>query len=685
MTIHGIITAMLKRVHGFNFLYLALRKTSLAPICCWVFATSPVVAATNSEDNFLDMSIEDLLSVKVTSSTLTEENLRTVPASMTVYTRTDIRRLGLKNLAELVNYVPGYQSYRSDVSSLARNISARGRSAGNSGAEVLILMDGQRLNPDWHGGAGIVDSVISLENVERIEFIRGPGSAIYGSNALTGVINIVTQSKRELSLEVGNDQRRHTSLQWHAENDSAHLDVYASTAQSKGQEQTLYNPTTNTDRETQDPYRVDDFYLRGEWSGDAGKFSLAARAASRDTQEFYAVGYTDSMSYFDTRVDSVNVGWQKDIADNLLLEGHVFNSHKFYRGRAAITADSSTFYEGGIVEKEFGSQWVLQGGEAAARWLFGWEWRNPELTDTSSHIGTLANPDAFSPHVLQAVENGRYINGTFAQLQLALNKSLDLTLGLRHDNYSDFGGHNSPRFALVQQIGANDSVKLLYSEAFRAPTGLESRVMNQVTIVQNPDLRPETAKTFELAWVHVLDAGFASATLFDTRAQDAIVDSITSAPFLKRKPTNSDLTVAGLELEWQQQWNNHWQSRIALTHIFDSVGEIHTQSNSLFGGSLSYENNGWTASLLANYQGSAVDPNEQDFPANITTTETTRFGGHTIYNVHLNYHWLPALDIYLHLDNLFNKTYNAPAFRPANYQGVPAPERVWMLGTNWSF
>jgi len=677
---------MLTPAHGFNSLYVALSKMFLTSFCCWVFVVSPVFGAENSKTNFLDMSLEDLLNVKVTSSTLTEENLLTVPAAMTVYTRADIRRLGLKSLAELVNYVPGYQSYRSDASSLNRNISARGRSAGNSGAEVLILIDGQRLNNDWHGGAGVVESFISLENVERIEFIRGPGSAIYGSNAMTGVINITTQSKREVFVGVGSDQRRRASLQWHAEGEIGKLDIYGRDAWSNGEAQALYNPTTNTEINVYDPYRADDIYLRAELDDRVlGEFSLAARATSRDTQEFYAIGYTDPMAYFDSRTDSLNLGWQHALSDSLSLEGHIFNSHKFYRGRAAIVASGSTVYEGGIVEQERGTQWVLQGDSAAARWLLGWEWRNPELTDTSSHLGTLANPSSIVPKVLQAWENGRYINGAFAQLQLTLNENLALTTGLRHDNYSDFGGHNSPRVALVQQVGASDSVKLLYSEAFRAPSRLESSVINQVTVVQNPDLRPETAKTTELVWVHLLDTGLVSTTLFDTQVKDAIVDSIASAPSLKRKPINSDLTVAGLELEWQQQWSNNWQSRIAFTEIFDSVGEIHTQSNSLFGGSLSYENNGWTASFLANYQGSVVDPNEQESPANIATTETTRFGGHTIYNVHLNYHWQPAVNIYLHVDNLFNKPYSSPAFRPDNFEGVPGLGRVLMLGAGWSF
>lgn len=672
---------MLMRVNGVPPLHLVWQR---APIIClyfWAFMAAPALEAANARTDFLDLSLEELMNVKVTSSTLTEENLRSVPASMTVYTRADIRRLGLKSLAELVNYVPGFQSYRSDTNSLNRNISARGRSAGNAAAEILILMDGQRLNSDWHGGAGMVESLTSLENIERVEFIRGPGSAIYGSNAMTGVINIVTQSKRELRVEAGERERGHASMQWHGEVESGKLDIYASTAQSNGDVQSLYDPTTDTHIKSGDPYRADDIYLRGL----LGEFSLAARATSRDTQEFYAVGYTHPVAYFDSRTDSLNLGWRHPFANDFLLEGHVFNSNKFYRGRAPINASGQIIYEGGIVEQEYGTQWVLQGESSSIRWLLGWEWRKPELTDTSSHLGTLDDAFAIAPLISQAPEDGRIIDSQFAQLQLPLTEHLELTTGLRYDDYSDVGEHFSPRIALVQQLDASNTVKLLYSEAFRAPSRLESSVINQVTVVQNPDLQPETAKSAELVWVHLFDKGLATATLFDTQVEDAIVESVVSTPSLKRKPINSDLTVAGVELEWQQQWLDHWHARIALTHFFDSVGEIHTQSDSLFGGSLSYEHNRWSASLLANYQGGVVDPNEQEQPADITTTEITSLGGHTLFDLHLNYQLSEGVDLYLHGNNIFNKDLYSPAFRPDNYEGVPGVGRVIMVGANWSF
>lgn len=639
-------------------------------------------AAIEPKSDLMELSLEELMQISVTSSTLTEESLQTVPASMTVYTRADILRLGLRDLAELVNFVPGYQSYRSDYYSLNRNMSSRGRSLSANGAEILILIDGQRLNNDWSGGAIQVDSLISLENIERVEFIRGPGSSIYGSNAMTGVINIITASKRKMVLEAGSDQLRHGSFQWHVDGAAGKLDFYGRSARSDGESLSIFNPTTRTDIQTRTPYRADDLYLRAEM----GEFSLAARASSRDTQEYYAVGYADqAANYFDTRSDFLNLGWHHKLDNGLTLDGRISNSHKQFQLRTAISASGLTVLEGGVKEEEVDTQWSLQGDFEKIHWLFGWEWRNPKLTDTSAHIGTLVSPYSIIPLLPQAPENGRIINSTFVQLQRPVTDTLALTAGLRHDGYSDFGGHNSPRLALVQQLGAMDTVKLLYSEAFRAPSRNESDVINSGAIQQNPDLRPETAKTTELVWMHLLRAGMVSTTLFKTQVKDAIVEAAINVPPLKRQPVNGALNVAGLEVEWQYRWNANWQSRIAVTDIFDPVGEVHTQSSRLFGGSLSYENGGWRATLLANYQGSTRDPNEQDLPPNITTTESTYFAGHTVYSAHIGYRFSSQLDFYLHADNLFDKQYLMPATRPDNYVGVPAPGRVITVGARVYF
>jgi outer membrane receptor protein involved in Fe transport len=303
------------------------------------------------------------------------------------------------------------------------------------------------------------------------------------------------------------------------------------------------------------------------------------------------------------------------------------------------------------------------------------------LIDTAAHIGPPENPTLIDAP--QAPEDGRIINGLFAQYQRPLSDSLALTLGLRRDDYSDFGAHLSPRVGLVQQLGAKDTLKFLYSEAFRAPSRIETSVINSGGFEQNPNLLPETAKTAELVWLHILASGYVASTLFNTQVQDAIVETVT--PALKRSWGNSQQSVAGLELEWQNQWSERWQSRIAITHMLNPVGFMHTESNTVVGGSVSYQAQHWGLAFIANYQDDKRDPNEQQVPADITSSEYTDFDAFTLYGMHLNYLLAKDAELYLHADNLFNKNYLLPANRPANFVGVPNSGRVVSAGLRWAF
>jgi outer membrane cobalamin receptor len=632
--------------------------------------------------DLLSLSLEELMQTNITSSTLTEESLRTVPSSMTVFTRADIRRLGIQNLPQLVNLVPGYKGTRSDFSSQNQSISSRGRRLGTVGSEVLVLIDGQRLNNDWSGGASQDDALISLENVARVEFIRGPGSSIYGSNAVMGVINIITEGARELVLEAGADGRRHASAQWQWQGDVGRAALYAGKTKSTGQAVTIYEPFPNASTpdyvNTRDPFQSEDLYLQAE----LGDFSLNARVAQREMTQFYVSGYVDNENNLSsTDSQSINVGWHRTLASGVKLEGHVFGSLKAFDLRAAASLTPYLIVDGGVKEEELGTQWLLQGEYQQAHWLLGWEWRNPALVKTDATLGPPENPGQLN--LSQAPEDGRYIQGIFGQYQTPLTENLALTLGLRRDSYSDFGAHISPRMGLVQQWGDKDTFKFLYSEAFRAPSRIETSVINSSGFEQNPKLAPETAKTAELVWLRLIAGGYVSGTLFNTNVEDAIVETVT--PQLKRSWGNSQQTVGGMEFEWQNVWYEHWQSRLAVTRILNPVGFIHTESNTLLSGSLSYQNNPWTFSLIANYQGAKRDPNEQDVPANITTTEFTEYSGHSVYNAYVSYLLECQIELYLRVDNLFDKDYLLPAHRPANFVGVPGSGRSFRAGLRWSF
>lgn len=644
----------------------------LLPLTSIVWAADP---------QLYGLSLSELTRVKVTTSTLHDETLESVPSSLSVYTRQDIRRLGLKNLNELINLVPGYQGSRSDDSTLSYSVSSRGRRVGSSGREILVLINGQRLNNDWTGGAGQHTNLIPIENIERVEFVRGPGSSLYGSNAMMGVINIITRSGREAKMEVGADQFRHASVQWSAEGDPGRIEVYGRDSRSDGEHLQLFEPFPQTDTPTwidsSDPYRANDVFLRAK----TGDFSLQAMTLARDAEQYYVAGYVDDGSNsYDTRADFFNVEWTRALSSSLTLEGQIFHSRHELAVDSALQLSPYLLLEGVVNERSNGTRWLLKQSAPQQTWLLGWEWRNPDLVDTSYQVGPPAMPLMSQRN--QSPEDDRYIRGTFGQYQQSLTSHLEMTLGLRHDSYSDVGDHVSPRLGLVQAIDNSNVLKALFSEAFRAPSRIETSVISP-EYESNPKLAPETASTGELVWLHFVEQGYFSATAFHTRIDDAIIETVT--PELKRTWVNGEMRMSGLETEWHYQWNRQWQSRLALTRLLTHEGDVNHDADNLLGGSVSYANDAWTLALLANFQGEKHDANEQDMPADITDTEATRFGGHTIVGAHLNRQLTHALDLYLHADNLFDKRYRSPANRAPNDIGTPEHGRLITAGMRFTF
>ena len=186
-----------------------MRKTLLLLL----FIASPLYSQSELIDLY-SLSLEQLLKIKVTGSTLTPESFRIVPAAVSVFSYEELSRMGLDTLDELMNLVPGFQSYRSSIGPMQSPFSSRGRRIGIPAAEILIVLDGHRVDePRTSGSANIIPKY-PLMNIERIEFIRGPGAAVYGSNAMMGVVNIITRTDaNEVSLGYGNLHHRKAFLQ----------------------------------------------------------------------------------------------------------------------------------------------------------------------------------------------------------------------------------------------------------------------------------------------------------------------------------------------------------------------------------------------------------------------------------------------------------------------------------------
>jgi iron complex outermembrane receptor protein len=165
--------------------------------CCGVLLAWPCGANSGAPDQLDElkaMSFEELMNVEVSSVSRTEESLRDAAAAVAVITREDIRRSGATTIPDALRLVPGIHVGEQTSSSWA--VSARGFSNVNS-EKLLVLSDTRSIYTPLVSGVGWDVQDYLLDDVERIEVIRGPGAALWGSNAVNGVINITTRSARD--------------------------------------------------------------------------------------------------------------------------------------------------------------------------------------------------------------------------------------------------------------------------------------------------------------------------------------------------------------------------------------------------------------------------------------------------------------------------------------------------------
>jgi len=229
----------------------------------WFFSSSPLLAKQLEEDELFNLSLEELMQVEVSGSTLTLNSLKKVPSAVTVFTHKQIQQMGLDSLDELMNLVPGFENYRTSSSSIGNSIFVR--TDGNP-ANKLILIDGLRIDDIRSNSAELIMPKIPLKMIKRVEFIRGPGSAVYGSNAMLGVVNIITRSNmNELAIAYGSFSRKQAHLFSSQEVGELLIDLFAQFDLDNGDDYWLEDTFSPNIVKTDDPRQQLDFNLKLQW------------------------------------------------------------------------------------------------------------------------------------------------------------------------------------------------------------------------------------------------------------------------------------------------------------------------------------------------------------------------------------------------------------------------------------
>ncbi|MBI2381598.1 MAG: TonB-dependent receptor [Gammaproteobacteria bacterium] len=539
-----------------------------------LLAAGPVLA--QSEDVF-ELSLEELSQVQVSVASRNQESTAAAPGSVTVFTREDIQRLGARRLGDLLNLVPGVQALFEAQEGRTNLLQGRGVPEAY-GQSFLLLLDGKRLNEHYTGGFTLANRFIELGNVERVEVARGPGSALYGSNAFSGVINIVTsQDRRELELDLGSHRGRRAAAQYGAQGEDWQLAGFVAAYEDAGESYSgVFDRFGRQDR-TRDPRRLFDAYVSGSYGGAF----LTLRQSRHRLEDYYEFGRL---------ADGLN----EDMNESLLAQaGYRWESAGAWSGELALSEMRVSWEPLGRL--------ALQGPELPADLINGahLEYRSQELTADARHAfsadhrlnlglnleraatpeaASVSNYDPISGESLGAVrelhgdryrfvgDQKRRILGVYLQDQYQWNENWSTTLGLRHDHFNDIGAATSPRLALIYTPGEADTFKLMHGRAYRAPGLGDLYDQEAGQTLGNPELEAITVRTTELAWLHQASAWQAGITLFDNHAENLLsgVPQPDGRTLVDNVGSNDN---RGYELELAVEPGANWLIKLNYTRI----------------------------------------------------------------------------------------------------------------------
>jgi iron complex outermembrane receptor protein len=241
-----------------------IRRVSRRGLNLWglgLAASAFTLSANAADESFTDLSLTELMNEPVTTVSKKATRLGDAATAITVITPDDIRRNGFTSIPEALRLVPGFDVARIDSSHWA--ISARGFNLQYSNL-LLVLVDGRSVYTPAFGGVYWDAQDVSLEDLDRIEVIRGPGATLWGANAVNGVVNIITKNSREthgavISAVAGTEDQPLLEARYGSSlGEGAHYRVYAKYFDRDG----LYGPDG---REAFDDWHSVRVGFRSDW------------------------------------------------------------------------------------------------------------------------------------------------------------------------------------------------------------------------------------------------------------------------------------------------------------------------------------------------------------------------------------------------------------------------------------
>ncbi|WPN54574.1 TonB-dependent receptor [Pseudomonas sp. P9_2] len=576
-------------------------------------------------------------------------------AANTVFTRADIDRLQPTSVTDLLSRVPGVQVAPTGGRGSLPGIFIRGTKS----AQSLVLVDGQRIANTTSGDSGL--QYLNVDQIERVEVLRGSRSVIYGSDAIGGVIQVFTRRNAEqglqprLKLGFGSNQTWERSLGLSGGDEHTRFNLGASLDETAGINASHASFPSDGDH---DAYRNQSISLnlrhsfndelevgfnlldnrgKSEYDNSFGRYdSVTEQSVGQKPYTDYTV--SSASGYVDAKL---NETWQ-----SRLELGHSENRDT---KRDTLSDDFSAFntYRDSV------------------------NWQNDLTLNEQNNliIGGDWYEDRFHGSTT-FTENSRWNRAAFVQHRFH-SEWFSTELGLRRDQNQQFGGQNSWSGTLTVPVNPDNDLLLSYSEGFRAPTFNDLYYPD--TQYSNPNLQPETSKSYELQWRSQLtDSTRLEASLYRTDLSDAIILDAG-------KPQNvASARINGFEAALKQEVFG-WQGNLGLSLIDprdrDSGHTLARRARRTL--NLDLDRQFDKLGVGASWQ--AISSSYDD------EANRNRLGGYALLGLRSSWALNREVSLSLKVDNVLDKSYARAKYSYlGEAQNYREEGRVWMVGLTWT-
>ena len=509
-----------------------------------------------------EQSLEELMTIRVdtvSGASKREQLVTEAPSSVTVVTAQEIATYGWRTLADVLRATRSfYVTYDRNYAYLGTRGFGRPTDYNN---RLLVLVNGHRLNDNVYDATGVgTDFPVDMGLVERIEIIRGPGSALYGTSAFFAVIDVITKHGGGLTGVEGSVESASFNT-WRARgsfgaSDGKDRDLLLSVSHltSDGVGSLHFpeydDPVTGPGISTgADGDRASSLFA----SVRLGRLSFEGTASAREKHLATGAWGTDLGDPGSRTVDErawIGTTWRGEW-NRTDVTARAFYDHMRYEG---------TYASDEPYEEYSGGDWVV--GEVTATRTLASRHRLTGGTEYREHLRQLQSIDA-GDGMVEDTHRSRQL-GLYLQDEVRITDKVTAVLGARADYWSLDGWSAHPRGGLIVRPDADTSLKLLYGSAYRAANAYE-RFYTQGTARANPLLRPELLRTGEFVAERYVGGRLRLTAAAYVTHISRLISQYGNIDEMSWYDNGATVDAVGTEFEAERRWTNGILARGSFT------------------------------------------------------------------------------------------------------------------------